>query len=194
MRGKETREVFVSVLTRKPEVVEVSGVRGHATRAARQVAPLAGKAVPMAQQAAQQAVPLARNAGATVRQGTDNAIAWATPLVDAARSWAAPQIEQSAHAISETIAPMISSALISAAEKIDTTPQRPRRRRTGLVLGTMLLALASIAAVLALRQRQNSAVYTPPAPAPGQPPEAGTSQDVDAAEPDADMNGHQRIV
>jgi hypothetical protein len=188
----------VSVLTRKPDVTEVAGVRGQATRAARQVGPLAGKAVPIAQQAAQQAVPLAKNAGTSMRQGSGYVIAWATPLVDAARSWAAPQIEQSARAVSETIAPMVSSALISAAQKIDAPSRKPRRRRTGLVVGSMLLLVASVAALLALRQRQNSAAYTSAAPSPGSEPRdgegSGTGNDVNAAEPDADMNGHQRIV
>ena len=68
-------------------------------------------------------MPLARTAGTSVRQGADDAVAWATPKVDAARSWAAPQLEQSARAISENLAPMISSALITAAHKIEV-PKR----------------------------------------------------------------------
>jgi hypothetical protein len=184
----------VSVLTRKQAVSE-TGLRWHAAHAARQV-------TPMAQQAAQQAVPLARSAGTTIRHGADEAIARATPLVDAARSWAAPQLEQSAHAISESLAPMISSALISAAHKIDVKPQKSRRRR-GVLAGTMLLtAAAGMAAVLMLRRWHDAAGLSSMTPSGG-PSDLGsvdasgpTGAEEDAAggAPDADQDGHPRIV
>jgi hypothetical protein len=181
----------VSVLTRKQAVTDSSGLRAQAAYAARQVGPLASKTVPMAQQAAlqaqvaaQQAVPLARTAGASVRQGADGAIAWATPKVDAARAWAAPQLEQSAHAISESLAPMISSALINAAHKIDAPPRKkPRGRRGGKLAGIMLLITAAGAgALVAMRMRQRPTEFTA-APAAG-----------DSSAPDPDMNGHSQIV
>lgn len=189
----------MSVLTRKPDVSESTGLRGHAVTAARQVAPIATRAVPMAQQAAQQAVPLARSAGVTARQGADSAVAWATPLVDAARSWAAPQIEQSAHALSETIAPMISDALLLAARKIEA-PQRKPRRRARLLTASVLLtaAAAAAAAVLVMRRRQAASGYsaTSPTDDPGNPTAGeGPGFDIDRS-PDPDMNGdgNPRIV
>jgi len=192
----------VSVLTRKQAVSGTGGLRGHAAYAVRQVAPVAGKTLPMAQQAAQQAVPLAKSAGSSVRQGADSAVAWATPLVDAARSWAAPQIEQSARAISESLAPMISSALISAAHKIDVEPKK-RRGHRGMLLGTMLLTVAAgMAAMLMLRRRNDAAGFSSPVPSPSSSDlgsvnatgQAGTEgQDGEGGTPDADADGHPRI-
>lgn len=141
----------MSVLTRNQPVKNASDLRDQAVATARQVGPLA-------QQAAQQAVPLARNAGIYAQQGTGTAVAWATPKVDAARSWAAPQLEQSARAISESIAPMISSALLTAAQKIDAPKRKSRNSRTGIVAGTLLLTAAAgagAAAVYAMLHRQN---------------------------------------
>ncbi len=203
----------MSVLTRKPDVSQPSGLRGHAAKAARQIAPIATKAAPLAQQAAQQAqyaaqqaqyaaqqaaqqaVPLARQTVPLARQGADSAVAWATPLVDAARSWAAPQLEQSAHALSESIAPMISNALITAAHKIDVPQQQPRRRTRLLVMAMLVTAAAGGAAVVAIRRRQYANGF--PASAENGPTSAseGPGYDIDRS-PDPDMNGDggQRIV
>ena len=134
----------MSVSLRKQPVSTSNGVRDRVIQAGRPVGSLASKTVPLAQQA----MPMARSAGTTVRQGAGTAIAKATPAVDAARSWAAPQLEQSAHAITDTIAPMISDALISAAHKIDV-PKPKKRRRGGLVAGAVALTAAAGAATFA---------------------------------------------
>ena len=178
----------MSVLTRKHQINDGSGLRAQAAHAARQVGPLATKSLPMAQQAAQQAqvaaqqaVPLAKTAGTSIRQGADGAIAWVTPRVDAARSWAAPQLEQSARAISESLAPTISGALINAAHKIDA-PVRKKPRRRGLIAGSaLLLAAAGGGVLVAMRLRQPAE------------PDAGTMTDEENP-PDPDMNGHSQIV
>jgi hypothetical protein len=190
----------VSVLTRKNHISDSRGLRAQARTAARQVSPLASKGMPMAQQAAQQAqmaaqqaalqaqiaaqqaVPLARTAGASVKQGADGAIAWATPKVDAARAWAAPQLEQSARAISESIAPTISSALVNAARKIDA-PSRKKPRRRGLIAGIVALVAAAVgAAAAAMWLRQQPVEVT-----------SVTITEEDTP-PDPDMNGHSQIV
>ena len=187
----------MSVLTRKPAEDEATGLRGQAIYAARQVGPLATKAVPMAQQAAQQAVPLAKTAGTSVRQSADGAVVWATPYVEAARHWVAPQLEQSAYALTETIAPMISNALISASRKIDMPPQKPSRRRSRMLVASLALVLASVGTFLVVRNRQASVGYTAAAPMPdsemtGSDP--GMGYETDGSGPDADMNGHPRVV
>jgi hypothetical protein len=189
----------VSVLTRKHQIND-SGLRSQAVYAARQVGPLASKSVPMAQQAAQQAahqaqiaaqqaqiaaqqaVPLAKTAGASVRHGADGAISWATPKVDAARAWAAPQLEQSARTISESLAPTISTALMTAARKIDA-PVRTKPRRRGLITGIVLLVAGVCGAAAAMIWRR-------------QPPIEVTSVTMtdDDTPPDPDMNGHSQIV
>jgi hypothetical protein len=144
----------VSVLTKKSQAPEVSGLRGYAAQAANQLTPIANKAGPVAQQAA----PLARNASATFKQGANTAVTRATPLVNAARSWAAPQLEQSARAISETIAPMIADTLLSTARKIDVPPEKPRRGPRVLVAsGLLALAASAATAALAILRRRNGA-------------------------------------
>ena len=174
----------MSVLTKKQSTSDSSALRAQAAYSA-----LAGKTVPLAQQAAmqaqaaaQQAMPLARTAGTSVRQGADGAVAWATPRVDAARSWAAPQIEQTARAISDSLAPMISSALINAAHKIDAPVREKPRRRGPMIAGALLLAaVVGGGAVVAIRLRQEPTEFSAPA----------TDE---TAPPDPDMNGHSQIV
>lgn len=204
MLGENIQEVFVSVLTRKQPA---SGLRGQTVHVARHVAPL-GKAVPLAQQAAlqaqqaaQQAVPLARTAGTSIRHGADDAVAWVTPKVDAARSWAAPQLEQSARAISEHLAPMISDALLSAAHKIDVPKRRTWQRRR-LMAGSMLLAAAAgLAAALAMRLRQQTEGLSGASTAGGSAEpdtargETGTGLGFETDDgPDPDMNGQSTIT
>jgi len=200
MRGRAsvdyTWEVCVSVLTRNQSKNQ-QGLRDQAVSAARQFGPLA-------QQYAQQAAPYARNAGASLQQGTGTAVAWATPKVDAARSWAAPQLEQSARAISDSIAPMISSALLTAAEKIDAPKRRSHGSRKGMVAGTVLLTAAAgagAAAVYAMLHRQNGngvpvvpeEAGPPPADiAPSDLPPANSGYDYDESGTGQDVNG--RIV
>jgi hypothetical protein len=175
--------------------------------AARQAWPAAMNATTnAAQQAgplARQAVPLAKSAGMSVRESADDAIAWATPYADAARTWAAPRLEESAVTISENIAPAISSALMSAAKRID--PSHGRRRRRGraslLAAGLLLLAAGAAAAFSMLRKGDGDDFgYTAGTPAPGG--KSGTGQsgtgesgpgrvmgDADRAGPDAGANG-----
>jgi hypothetical protein len=160
----------VSVSTKKQAVSATNGFGERFARAGRPVGTLAGKTVPLAQ-----------NASVSVRQGAGSAIARATPAVEAARSWAAPQLEQSAHAITDTIAPMISDALINAAHKIDV-PKPRRRIRGGMVAGAVALtAVAGAASFAAIRMRKQDNGFAtdgqdttmpPPAEEPG--PDTGT--------------------
>jgi hypothetical protein len=166
----------VSVTTRKQAVLTSNGLGDRVARAGRPVGSLAGKTV-----------PLALNASTTLRQGAGTAIAKATPAVDAARSWAAPQLEQSAHAITETIAPMISDALITAAQRIDV-PKPKRRTRGRVIAGAVALTAAVGAATFAaIRMRQQDHGFAangqdmtaPPATEPGLGEEPGPGPDVD---------------
>lgn len=187
----------MSVLARKQPVSTTDKLRGHAANAvspvASKIGPAAGRAVPLAQQAAQQAVPLARSAGSSVKQGADGAVAWATPYVDAARSWAAPQIEQSAHAISESLAPMISNALVSAAQRIDATPQKPAKRRGKLTAAAMLTAVAGLVTLVAMRLKRRTDGFAAATADPGDSGVVSQSPAEDAG-PDPDMNGQSGIV
>jgi hypothetical protein len=183
------------------------GIRGQAVHMARQAMPVAVNATTTAAQQAvplaKQAVPLARNASSSVRHGADDAVAWATPYVNTARSWTAPRLEHSAVALSENIAPMISSALIAAARKIDADQPKPHRiSKAGVLAGSMLLTAAGAAAAISLRHRRNGddgfTATTPMTGAdqPGMP--AGTVNgsygESDPDLPDADANGHPRMT
>lgn len=138
----------MSASTKKQAVSGSNGFSDRFARAGRPVGTLAGKTVPIAQ-----------NAGMSVRQGAGSAMAKATPAMEAARSWAAPQLEQSAHAITDTIAPMISDALITAAHKIDV-PKPRRRVRGGMVAGAVALtAVAGAASFAAIRMRKQDSGF-----------------------------------
>jgi hypothetical protein len=139
----------VSLLSKKAPVDD--SLTGQAMMAARQAMNATTNA---AQQAAQQGAPLARNAGTSVKQGTNSAIAWATPYAEAARQWAAPRLEQSAHAVSDSIAPKISDALMSAANKIDVQPKPRHRLMKVAIVGLSMLLTAGAAVVLSMRRQQ----------------------------------------
>jgi hypothetical protein len=135
-----------------------------------------------AQQAALQAQTAAHQAGPLAKTAKDGAYAWATPRVDSARAWAAPQLEQTARAVSDSLAPMISSALTSAARKIDAPQRKKPRRRGAMFTGIALLVAAGGAgAVIAMRLRER-------------PVEITSIPVNDGPPPDPDMNGHPQIV
>jgi hypothetical protein len=172
----------VSLTTRKQHVSTSNGLGDWVARAGRPMGSFAGKTVPLAQ-----------NASTTLRQGAGTAIAKTTPAVDAARSWAAPQLEQSAHAITDTIAPMISDALMTAAQRIDV-PKPRKRVRGGMVAGAVALTAAAGAATFAairMRRQDNGFaangqdMTAPPAAEPGMGEEPG---------PETGPDGSSRIV
>jgi hypothetical protein len=167
----------VSLLTKKQQSGGLGGFRDQAMSAARQAAPAVRNA---SSAAAQQAGPMAKSAGASMKQGA--AAAWSTPPVGAARHWAAPRLEQSAIAISESIAPMIADALHSASRKIDYVPPGQRRSsKNVLFVGSMLLLAASAAAAyLAMQRQEDNAGYAAAVPPDedGLPPVDGNGQSI----------------
>jgi hypothetical protein len=177
----------VSVLTKKQPTNASGKFRTSAAYTASQLGPKAQQAAQQAQiaaqQAAQQAQMAAQQAGPLAKSARDGAVAWATPKVDSARAWAAPQLEMYAHTISDSLAPMISSALMNAARKVDAPPRKRPRRRGALFTGiALLVAAAGAGAVVATRLKGQSARYpSVPVSDEGQPP-------------DPDMNGHSNIV
>jgi hypothetical protein len=164
-------------------------------RAAQRAVPAAKDAIPRAKQ---QAVPMAKSAGDAVRHSAedvaawarphvDEVAAWAKPRVDDARSWAAPRLESSGRAVTETIAPAISEAMISAAHKLDVSPAHRRRRVARVAaIAAMLAAAASAAAAVVLRRRPAEFGYAQDAAEPGQAqPEATVTRSP------AEANGSQ---
>jgi hypothetical protein len=197
----------VSVLTRKHPADDIAGMRDRVAATAQRAVPAAKNALPTPDQV----VPLAKSAGEAIRQGAEDAAAWARPRVDDAaawarphvddvRSWAAPRLERSGQAVTDTIAPAVSAAMVSAARKIDAKPARKRRRWAGITAGLLLLAAAaSAAAAAALRRRPADFGYATDdademvAPATVTPA-AGTATDLSAetpvVAPDPEANGH----
>ena len=172
----------MSVLTKKQPINASGKFRANAAMFGPKAQLAAHQAQLAAQQAATQAQAAAQQAGPLAKNARDGAVAWATPKIDSARSWAAPQLEQSARAISESLAPMISSALITAAHKIDA-PQRKKPRRRGVMFTgiALLVAAAGVGAVVAMRLREPAVEITSVEMTDGQPP-------------NPDMNGHSDIV
>lgn len=184
----------MSLLTKKPSAAGYLMLGEQARSAARQAIPVAVSATSTA---AQQAKPLAKTAGQSVRHGTGDAIAWATPYADAARAWAAPKLEQSAVAVSENIAPMISDALITAARKIE--PASAKRRRignAGLLAASLALIAAGAATALSMRKRSTEANGYPSADAAGSGESVRlvTEERAEQDWVDPDANGHPPIA
>jgi hypothetical protein len=93
--------------------------------------------------AAARAKPLARNTGAAARK-----------QLLRTRAWAAPQVERSGQVLQEKVAPKVSSALSSAARKLD--PARPRHRRWRKPAGLATLTAAGGAAAAFLRSKMKN--------------------------------------
>ena len=121
-------------------------------------------------------------------------------MADAARAWAAPRLEQSAAAISENLAPMISDALITAAHKIDTNPPKQKRRfaKSTLLAGSVLLIAAGAATALKLRHHDDGEIgYTAASSSDDESGmESVTIIDEENGQdwPDAEANGNPHIT
>jgi hypothetical protein len=112
-----------------------------ATRALDQARRAAAQAKPVAAQV----TPLAKSAQAAAERG-----------VQRTRAWAAPQFERTGQVLQDSVAPKISAALSSAADRI--RPVEPQRRpwRTLAGISVVLTAAVSAVAALALRKKPGS--------------------------------------
>lgn len=86
---------------------------------------------------AEQMKPIAKNTGQAARRS-----------ILRSRAWAAPQLERTGKALQDTVAPKVSAALSSAAERID--PAKPRRGRWKWPVGLMAAAAAAASAAAAV--------------------------------------------
>ncbi|WP_219466123.1 hypothetical protein [Nonomuraea rhizosphaerae] len=76
------------------------------------------------------------------KMAADQAKMVAAQRIEDARYWAAPRLEEAAHRVEDELAPKVSSMLVTAAGKIDPSPQKSRRwpvvvLMTGLALGAV---------------------------------------------------------
>jgi hypothetical protein len=86
---------------------------------------------------AEQVKPLAKNTGQAARRS-----------ILRSRAWAAPRLERTGKVLEDTVAPKVSAALSSAAERID--PAKPRRGRWKLPVGLLAAAAAAASAAAAV--------------------------------------------
>jgi trimeric autotransporter adhesin len=129
---------------------------GSSSTAARNAAVAARNAASAAQAAAQNAAMAATNAAQSAGSASQSAVL-------GARKWAAPQLETVADYCTTTVAPMISSALRSTAQRVRPVEVAPRRRVPSALTWSLLAAaiLAALGAAAALvRYRYRTAMAT----------------------------------
>jgi hypothetical protein len=95
------------------------------------------KAADQLKPVAAQVKPLAQSTGQAARRS-----------ILRGRAWAAPQLERTGKALQETVAPKVSAALSTAAERID--PAKPRRARWKWPVGLLAAAAAAASAAAAV--------------------------------------------
>ena len=108
-----------------------------------------------AKDAAAQVIPAGKRAGTTAVQGVRQG-------VQGAREWAAPRLEDAAEAVTTTVAPKVSSALLTTARRV--RPDGPKKSGIRRLLDWRLLlgvgaaaAIAGAGAAIAMRRRYASA-------------------------------------
>jgi hypothetical protein len=143
-----------------------------------------------ARRAASQLGPMATNVSRAARDGAAGARTWATPHVHRARSWAAPRVESAGHAVRDTIAPKVSDALVSAAQRLDHTP--PARRRWPKLLGGIALFAAAGSAAAAVAIRRWSAAATVDNVSPAMTSTGSTVHEDPAEFSESEVNGKVR--
>jgi hypothetical protein len=113
--------------------------------------------------AAKRAKPMATNAGAAARR-----------QLLRTRAWAAPQVERSGQVLQRKVAPKVSAALSSAAQKLDPAKARQRRWRRPAGLATLTAAGGAAAAFLRNKMKNGRpAAQTEPSDSMHQAPPNG---------------------
>jgi hypothetical protein len=93
----------------------------------------------------------ARQAGAQVKPLATSTRAAAGHGLHRARAWAAPQVDRTAKAVQDKVAPQVSAMLSSAAQRIE--PAKPQRRRWRKLAGISILTAAASALAALARSR-----------------------------------------
>jgi hypothetical protein len=102
---------------------------------------------------------MASNVRRAAQDGATGAKTWATPHVHRARSWAAPRVENAGHAVRDSIAPKVSDALVSAAQRIDSKASTRRSWPKLLGLVALFAAAGSAVAAVVIRRWPFAASY-----------------------------------
>jgi hypothetical protein len=147
-----------------------------------------------AKDAAAQAVPVGKRVGTTaalgVRQGVQGAREWASPRVLVAilgaRQWAAPRLDDAADAVTESVAPKVSSLLRSAAAQVRLEEATPGKTGIRRLLDWRWMvgigaAAAAAGATAAVAMRRRYATATAEAKEGAESPDEEGDQDSESA-------------
>jgi hypothetical protein len=107
----------------------------------------------------------ARQAGAQLKPLATSTRAVTGRAVHGARAWAAPQVDRTAKAVQDKLAPQVSAMLSSAAQRIE--PAKPARRRWRKLAGISVLTAAA-SALAALARNRAKANLAPSAQPPAE--------------------------
>jgi hypothetical protein len=122
-----------------------------------EVADKARQAASALKPAADQMKPLARSAGKAAQR-----------QLRRTRAWAAPQVERTGQVLQDSVAPKVSAALSSAADRIDPGKAPTSRWRVPAILAGIAAALSGAAAFIRSRSQRSNA-QPDAGPASGQP-------------------------
>ena len=103
-----------------------------------------------ARQARTRLKPLAGRTEAVARRG-----------VHKGRAWVAPQVKRAGEALKDDVAPKVSAAMSSAAERIDPDKPRPSRARKAAGAATVTAVIGAVTAFLSKRLRRTQAADRP---------------------------------
>jgi hypothetical protein len=120
------------------------------------------------------AMHLARQAGAQVKPLATGTREAAGHGLHAARAWAAPQVDRTAKAVQDKVAPQVSAMLSAAADRIE--PAKPQHRGWRKLAGISILAAAASALAALARSRAKA----DPSAAAETSPEGSASIDAEA--------------
>jgi hypothetical protein len=139
----------------------------------------ARKAAAHLKPAAAKVKPLARSTEAAAKR-----------RVHRTRAWAAPQVERTGQVLQDSVAPKISAALSSAAQRLE--PDKPRHRpwRTLIGIATVMAAASAAAAYIRNRRKPDSTMSA--AKAKDVAPAAETGDGQATTDTDADVKGQIR--
>ncbi len=129
-----------------------------------EVADKARQAASALRPAAHQMKPLARSAGKAAQR-----------QLRRTRAWAAPQVERTGQVLQDSVAPKVSAALSSAADRIDPGKAPASRWRVPAILAAIAAALSGAAAFIRSRSQRNDAQPDSAQPDSAPPESADTS-------------------
>jgi hypothetical protein len=131
--------------------------------------------------AAAKVKPLARSTGAAAKR-----------RVHRTRAWAAPRVERTGQVLQDSVAPKVSAAMSSAAQRLE--PGKPRHRPWRTLIGLAALTAAASAAAACIRNRRKPDSTTPTGKADDVAPAAETGDGQASTGTDANAKSQIRAT